>query len=1814
MSEDRFYQQGLNIYNGLDGASDAASINDGYLMEAENVDFSYAGVIRKRLGYNIVGGDFPIRAKRISNGSIELDSQPVITVSGVLHPFDTSLQSIITEYSLGITDFKSTFSVLEITTDVQINYMDSDILFGINGVTEASLKKYKPVFALTDTLIVVSNELIYEMGLDPSISAPFSDLIVYKGYTLPKVNSKVLSVVQDISYAITITFEDNHNLLSGSQVYIDTLFRTGTFTCVSGTISVIDDKIIQVYYDTSYEARTANGVENFEWLNIYYSFPTTVDIRRSSSNKGDYLLDSITGINRIYVNLSSQVGLMWVWGLGITPPVTGLTKFKDNELIATCQNWAFVWKDVKTPIKQATPISMPTTETLKIMRGLGSPVLTEVARGRLRAGDYIYWQNLDDSMEIADPRIFKVNRIRSNDIVIESADGYLTIPAKSRILFRTVRDSIYASEYLPVGSMITVNNQTVKVVANRFTSAGTLSVLSESISYSSTDTILLAQQWEPLNISGDDLFPYTGLNPSAYITDLIKVSTAEYADRVYLSYGEGGIWRYNGRNLTNMRWGAPPMPTVRRLINVPGSITVKGSTSEGFMASEVKIAVNYGWEDFDGKIFESTYINWEDLTIRPNITDSNDAEQIEICIPTFPGNLGIPADKVKIRVYALEDSAEDTFLSLVTEVDNLPNQTYVIATIGDRFNKFFTNASDLALTSALNDSPMMAPRCSGIVASENRLIAYNTLSESSVEFSCDKVFKDDDTAQIETTVITYEPILGNKYEFVGQTSGLGWVGVTPKPLARGLKLYQAQYIDTSDIIHLTMPLVSGGSVLLATPKLSNVRQRALVSTLGPIKSNIDFNETLFTLGNKINPTDISNPAAPPATNYLVSPVKNRDTDFLREINPDAKGMLFYEILDSTGKYETKDPCIMISGGKLFLCIDPDEFTDIMTNNVTFGAFRVYFKNDADRTLGNLRDNNTGKVLDWNRDVIFGFTLGANIIFDDGVLSGKAYHGYPLVLVNIQNDPAAYLKLADDNFKATIDVTHAEGGLKHGGFSLFASYLTLNSGASTYKIDTAIGDTKASPSSWRRYFIKDANTKIDGIYVSYDDSFPFYSTFLEPGLNDKLLVKWLTTDANNSSNFTIFTSGTKVKVKLFDSNDSPIKHEPGKGMINLDQEFEVVSGIYGSWVDNANARGIILKALKPPIETYLDQKEVKLDVATSAYAEMWLSDMDIEITPNYFSVPVDPDVYLGSAEWKNVLAGDWVFVILAGTSVDEVYLEYSGWFQLYENIPLSSSFSSIKLSKPDSGNIPRGFNTLRESYVLLGSSDITLPVGSGKYVPVPLPSKPHSYGRRFDYAYPLFSRTLDEGNNAFNSVIARFAMAINTVLRDKVTARWGSSPTGDIISDIYPANGMQIIPHTLVNRYTEVNTNFTLNKIEIDLAKYTTPTDKWTVKNLPTVTSEFWRAFGVNISTNETGTFSTQKTSSFSITYSDRVLDSTIYWTISQTDSLTRLPVFGFVTTETVGKEDNEPITGAIRWQDMVIISKPSSMWGIQIAYNKDSGDTVRKTRLQVPEGSKSGQMVATESEVYFTGNTGIWKTTGTDSEKVKVLDRYFKERVLPSYSYLPIASSSYDSLSRTVYLGVPYATEGVSSLPNARFKLDVTTSAWSVDTALYVSQYAYIGFKEFYGSYLGNVLQKRTEGEINAHSDVLDNIAFKIRTRYSDTDSAFKVKFFRNMYLLLGEDAPTTIRIGVAYDFKRFIDGEYTSVNIKPDVAGVSFGTESFGGSRYIADFRVSTMPRFSHISIQLTNNDRNPVEVFAIFLESLRVTGKTKDEPVSRS
>lgn len=1805
MSQDRFYQQGLNIYNGLDGASDAASINDGFLMEAENVDFSYAGVIKKRLGYNIVGGDFPIRAKRISGGSIELDSQPVITVSGNLHPFNSSLQSIITEYSLGITDFMSTFSVLEITTDVQINYMDFDILFGINGVTEASVKKYKPIFALTDKLIVVSNELIYEMGLDPSISAPFTDLIVYKGYTLPKVNSKILSLTQDVAFTITVTFEDNHNLIDGSAVYMDTLFRTGTFTCVSGTIGIVDDKTINVYYDTTFEARHANGVENFEWLNVYYALPTTMDIRRSSTNKGDYLLNGITGINRIDVGLSSQVGLFWIWGLGLKPAVTGLTKFKDNQLIATCQNWAFVWEDKPTVIKQATPISMPATETIKIMRGFGSPVLTTTAIGRLRAGDYIYWQNLDGSMEVADPRLFKVNRIRASDIVIEATDGFLTIPEKSRILFRTTRDSIYASEYLPVGSMVTINNQTVQVIANRFTSVGTLSILSETISYSSTDTILLSKQWEPLNISGSTLFPYTGLNPAAYITDLIKVSTAEYADRVYLSYGEGGIWRYNGRNITSMRWGAPPMPTVRRLINVPGSITVQGSTSEGFMASEVKIAVNYGWEDFDGKIFESTYINWEDLTIRPNITDSNDAEQIEICIPTFPDNLGIPADKVKIRVYAVEDSAEETLLSLVTEVENQPNQQYVIATIGDRFNKFFTSATDLALTSAINDSPMIAPRCAGIVASENRLIAYNTLSEAAVEFSCDKVFKDDDTAQISTTVITYEPILGDKYEFVGQTSGQGWLGIASKPTARGLQLYQAQYIDTSDIIHLAIEMVSGGSLLLATPKISGTKQRALISTFSPIKSNIDFNDTLFTLGNKIDPSTITNLSSPPATNYLISPIKNRDTDFLREANPNASGMLFYEVLESTGKYETKDPCIMISGGKLFLCINPTLLASILTNDAQLSAFRVYFKNDLDRTIGNLRDNSTGELLDWNRDVIFGILLANPVIFDD--TTGVEYYGYSLVLADIQNTPSNPLKLADDNFVATIDVTHASDGLKHGGFSLFASYTTYNSATPAYNVTVNIGDTRAAPSSWRRAFLIDNNTGI------YDIAFPFYSTFTEPGLNDKLLVKWGNSDANNSTNVANFTIGKKVKVKLFDASDNQVKHEPGKGMINLDQEFEVVSGIYSSFSDEVDARGVILKALKPPVETYLTQRDVKLDIGSSPYAEMWLSDMDIEITTDYFSVPVDPDAYLGSSEWKNVLVGDWVFVILSGTSVDEVYLEYSGWFQLYENIPLYSTFSSIKLKKPNSGNIPRGFNTLREAAILLGSSNITLPAGSGKYVPVPLPSKPHLYGRQFDIAYPLFSRTLDEGNNPFNSVIARFAMAINTILKDRVTARWGSSPTGDFISDIYPANGMQIIPHTLVNRYREVNSDFTLNKIEIDLAKYNTPTDKWTVKNLPTVALEFWRAFGVNVATNETGTFSTQKSPSFEITYSDRVLDSTIYWTISQTDSLTRLPVFGFITTETVGKEDNEPITGAIRWQDMVIISKPSSVWGIQITYSKEVGDIARKTRLQVPEGSKSGQLVATESDVYFTGNTGIWKTTGTDSEKVKVLDRYFKERVINSYTSLPLAASSYDSLSRTVYLGIPYSTMGSLGLPNARFKLDVSTSAWSVDTSLYASQYAYIGFKEFYSSYLGNVLQKRTEGEINAHSDVLDNIQFKIRTRYSDTDSAFKVKFFRNMYLLLGEDAPTTIQVGVAYDFKRFIGGEYTSINIKPDVAGTSFGTESFGGSRYIADFRVSTMPRFSHISIQLTNDDRNPVEVFAIFLESLRVTGKTKNEPVAR-
>jgi len=1833
-SNDRYSTQGLEIYQGIDGASSEASVRDGYVLEAENVDLSESGVIQKRLGFKQVGGDLPIRVKSWVGNNLELDSQPVVTITCNVYPFGKEgvpdyVNTLISEYHLSLQQFQSTFCILE----SNINLLEETIfLQSEHGAARASFK-------LSDTLYVVPNYLLGDIVTNETTVT----LTVYKGLLLSK-QSGVHSYEYD-GVNLKVFFTEPIKLQVGSRVIFDSLYKLSSLELVTGIVSEVTSSYVVIAGTGELEPRVADTGISYALLNIYYVNTEYTSVKVSTELTINTKITGLLNINQLQTEHTSpeRIGLFWAYGLGVYPPTLNLIKHSDN-LLAISQNWAFSWDTSDTSIQQPSSYQISEDLNLKIKRGFCRIPLNIP---NIKVGDLVEFPNLDSELLIADPKQYLVHDV-TGGLVIQAGipEGILKLPSKSRVVFTTTRNYVVVNSFITPGSSIELAGVKVQVIGVFQEGSQYKLKLSKEVTYSSLDRVYIDTNWSPINFAGGVLYPYTGLNPSVYCLDMYKITSTEFSDRTYLSTEEGGIWRFNGRNLTSMRFTGPGMPLLRRLIDVPGSLPAV-SSPEGKVASEVIITVNYVWEDFDGKLVESTYINQEDLVIRPQVTESGDAEQIEVCVPTLPEGLGIPATEVKIRVYSGEVGV-DTELYMIAEANNNPNLPSVSITIGDRYTRYKTNVADIAMPTVpgINDSPMIAPRCQGVSSFGSNLVAYNTLTEPMIEISSDRIFKDEGDFVTNITSIEYKPTIGDSYLFQGLSDTVGLLPVDSKP-QDGLLIEEFQYLDTSNYVHFNYP----GSELIINDFLpqtlvpSKEAQRGLITVLNWDKAwSIDFNSEVFIPATRF-------PSYYSGRQRYLSNKKQQEESFFADVNPKTPILHFYELYKSKGNISgitseivptIDNSGIVISGGKPYLTI-PRELVKSMCSIpltipgspptsdfvawITRFIFRIHFWNEQDETLGNFVEVSTGKVLSWNKDIVFKVTASNGL--DSIVLPDVQLFPIAFLSTNpsIPADGIQYkLSVIDfNNFTNVRDVLHLEG-LSHGSYSLFccanasSSYETEEASVSfVYLGDSQEGfvESETSPVNRGRYHKWGLNLPLkDTPYYKHTDMF-------RPRVNNHVLAVINLSTGDNTTLYNSYTDGDVVKVKLFDSSDFPNRHEPAEGMINLNQEATLVNKDFFTDTNYPTRRFMLLRLPRAPQKPYTPwiagdhiDPEVPgtsrlLFNSNTNYAQGYVYKQDFRIEDTYFELPLklqynDWSMWVGDFGSDREV-GDWVFVILAGMDVNEVYLEYSGWFRLAEKLSVGVTNRRVRLFK-DKTNPPKGFNTLYYGAVFGGN----LPEYRKNFIPIMLPKKAHSVGRELDYAYPMFSRTEDEGNNPINSFVARFAHAINSVVGDKVSARWGAAPNGDFLSDVYPNNGFQIVPKTLIDRYqellrvkslaSETVSAYAKNTVNITEEMYRNPTDTWkiTIDGEP---QEYIRAWGVNRQSNRTGVFTTASQTSIELTYSDSKEISTIKWTISVTDSDTRLPVFGFRNLERLGAEDNEPITGSVRWQDTLIFSKPSSLWAVMI--NKTVAE---KQRIQVSEGSVSGQMVATESEIYFVGTTGVWVTTGSDTKKVEELTRYFRERVLPLGNRLRLAASSYDNLSKSIYLGIPYTLEE-GNYPNARFKSDLKSSSWSIDTNLYSSSYVYIAHEAFFSSYLGNVYRMRDKRDIEAYSDAHEGIRFKLRTRYTDTESAFKVKFYRNLYFLLGEQTESYVNIGIATDFKKAISNDYIKLNIKPDKFGTKFGSNNFGGSCYLTDFRVSTPPRFSHLSIQIDNSDTNPVEVFAIFLEGMRVTGKTKKE-----
>lgn len=1756
MSSKELFTLHIPIDKGLYGASDAAATPSGHCIEAINADFSKEGVVRKRRGYRSIGGKFPVRCNYVKyidtdEYMIRFDSQPSINITGTIYPFGTEAEpGLVNGF---IEDYHLADSVLDQCSIMIIDEEFSDILLTDKPIRVKD-KYFLTSYRLTDRVYVIPKwSAIDIQGTSTFSESGISfaeDVIVYRGPFLPYLTSEdIVDTELDLTENKVKLWTDvdyDKRMKVGGQVLFDVGIYDSSYNPVKGVVEEVND----LYTVVSLNAAPVQESIDLNYIRVFYCNSDHLIAKNPCT------LKEIDSCNAVIVNGSGVYEdaneLFFLYGVSthLTYPCWGVGVL-DDKLITVYQNTPYLLNDYKSysSIKGAT---IPSSTIVGVRAGVAL-VNIDNSKGYYQKGDEVSWYSLNSSGEVIDKSRYEIVSATDTSISLSVPDKKrLFIPENAIIyLHRTTNEVIIAGDktsdiYGGASFYYRDGNETIVEKVSINSHGDTVLYLSEPIELKTNETYSIMNPWSPVPVGGSLSYPNV-VNREIYIDEYSQISFKQFGDMLYFST-EDGIWRFNGSTLISMNFGAPCTPNVRKVFGTYGSLPTK-SDSSGSYAEEHRFSVTYYWEDSTGRGMESTYVSSEDLRIRPGINENGNSTWLEFQVPTFPNGFGVPAYEVKIRVYGVSLESDSNIMTLIKEVSNNPDVPFKTVIIGDRFNTFYGNYSkDQAFPDVARDSPRPAPRAKFLEVANGCLVAANCLSEPKIEVICDKLFRNESGTLQDNYRMKFIPTFGEEIEFVG----------VPARMIEGVP---AKIEDTSlgfDDFYIS----EISSVPTRSMEISSIYYSEQSHYLLSYNHAFDdhFPTRYFSGLPGYNGTyqdsacyAILHPLEDIDYSIDVNEVlfKNWKGDFVADIKSTERQEVTFESYPFGEALKSGgDP--YDSEPAIFILSGriylgtPTLYSSAM-NSISGKLIKILFWNDVDDTLGNLSSSD-GKVLSWRRDIVLQVESSVTETIE---LNGIDIELREILPVRLTKDEPTGIITESLMVNDYVDVTNQPGGNSHGSFSIF--------------VESDLGRI----------------TVINGL-----------NDWIEHGESRKLEI------AISSDPLGLAEEGKTYKIKLL--NNDGTKYENTDRFPDVYQSFKIEKLTFTPTLALVVGQSA---PKKPPIgDTGF------FNAATTSYITGSDYDTAIMVPEDEIETDIDGNFAI---RFENPLPtgvnepqpGDWCYLQLSGKSTDSIYLAYSGWFKIKEVVDTATIvFWGGRQDRPTIGE-----NSLVDSYCIFGKSN---------KIPVPMPYKDIIEGDQVDFGWQLFSKTDDETTNVLNSMVSRFSLAINTILRDRVTARWGSSPTGDFASDYLPSNGFQITPRYLVDRYAHIQGGEEVS-FSIDKRKYDNPSDIWWFggdssedynQNPFKVYGYITRKSGVaNLGgfpvplpwtdVKRTETFDLRQNSLVEATYTDYRESSSYWWTspFYGANNEVRLPIFTFLATDSVDSSDGEGISGLVTWRDSLVITKRGSLWKAIV------GDNAEKRRIESPVGAVS-QPVATSQGVFFLSDHGVYATDGNSATPIRNTDRQFSEHVSGNPAITNGVSHNHQ-IDKTLFIGVPWKD---SAIVDSRFRYCYETGAWSIDTGVPATGYASRDGFQIYSSYDGKVLVEKRKGEV--YSDNGESIPFKIRTKYAATDSP-DLKLWRQFILYLGSDNGYNLNVGYSKDFE-IQDGGYEELPIKPASYGSNFGKSSFGGSSWVAPFRVSSIARCSHLSLSFENDEKDaPVEIFSIWLEGQKLNTRKKKE-----
>lgn len=1804
---------------GINGVSAISDIPDGYVLEAENVDLSEPGKIKKRPGYALYGCQLPVRTKRIDNtgpATFTFDAIPIYTGdpeilttifsntgANAAYMGDSSILQIDdhlnTVYVTSV--FGSGESYAPITTDTVLA-----LTYQAGAPTEYQVAYFRPVVVYSDGSTGTARYLLPNQIL-VTLALPTDDLVGIKAFISPvdsptfnrlPIDDVTSIFVDGANKKIAIfTFPAGSvlaNIPVGTSMFLECGIRpdSGIYSSFSGRVTA---KTSTTFSVTTLIDMTA-GYASLTNLSILYTlakhlrYESTTPARGFQTTQVPFigqitLIDCVSfSCNSTQVAIAGTIPatasneLGFVFGLDINVGyVNCLSKYLDvdagvEKLFCGYGGSFFVENPVATGFKTVAPLRyVGATVTISAAADIFSIPLTD-ANTVYAAGDVVTLTYATDWQENTVSVSYAVSSATATHLLLAAAgDTRLYIKLNTYIHFKRISSKVI----LGIPATTYFNGMTVQngildplkptYVVNEITvpePTGTPPTLTV-YNYMILDTEV---EWESDTTFAacsifSPVFPSGGgfpINSFYFPSDIVDYNTVEMERSIIIAARENGMWRYNGSQLVNMRIPRPPSGVIRNIRGTNGHLKIDVA-DDGLQSGRIyDFIVTYSYLE----IVNGRLVNYE-------------------------SGLSPVGGYTIVSAPALDGSGDSQLVELL--IPTLPlgiglpatdMKINVYRTVSGRLNTQATSEIYLLETQVSNNP--YRPYVTALVGTEtaanfteaNYKILYASVQTDLVKDELAREIIDPPLASLVTTLdnriiaanggeIPYLNLIC-KDVFLpgGEAFDAGcYVTYTAPDNTEPLR---AEYANSKIVTFVCVP-VSPGS--LPTPV--SIRNRGTLIAQQFVPAGI-YDVVSVAYADASHLFRIPSATIAIGTRYLLRfGLGKKEGAAPGGKDPYYDGYGFENqtfVGTHVANHEVSAQKKWVSKVAAGTVLIPPE---------TFAVFA------ESQTISDISIDNGLKIL--------------SVTDDTTAKSDTAILTLKLMTTTVSYAVGNFLILK--GLGSLGQIKDADGNTLSFDSQIICEVLTVDLAADPdiYTLAVCVmGNTTAGATAYKRVTISSAlSVTNDGTLGVTHGPFTIYLWQVES------LVTTFTLQAT-SAQITIATAPaltvpTGVNVIV----DGLISDLPRGSNCNWNRRY-LETTAYAASVFNVAFPKVPEEARGTIGQTLAAAEYGKLAVPHLIFS-LNLNNLQILLTSQVLTVAVG--------------IGVWCYIIVRGREDDSFYPQFSGFFKVIQvrnnagawvaSLAVGAAMTGVEVELAPYGTtaVPAldfsGMTGVSETKIIF----LATPYPTREvFIPVPVPIMRNLSPYLSDLTGTMYGPS--DGFTPLEKIIKRLSHAINTVLHETAFAYWGGRRIGNDESshpgNVLPTNGLKILPHSYPD-----------NK---QLFRYK---DKY--PDVPRIREALWALnatadWEMNGASRVIGNGASEVTS-----YTSKETRPSRVWWTNPTATLMG-QAFRELSFDEVESQDGESVRAMVPMQTFGLLFKRSSPWRISF----DTGSVLSIVRIPSIVGAVSAKnVIPTPKGAFVLHDSGVYFTDGQTMEDVLQPSRVFKERVSQNADLLIFTSGFHNPFTKTVYLGVPLSSikgpavsvvEGqiVFNYSNRSITLYSIDTGWSINTNIPATFWMRVLSEAYFASTKGKVFKLRRERTKTAYSDEREAISFKMRTRYVDATDPVGVRFYRSMFFQFGTETNNTMQIALTKDFGT----DYTHVSSftvhTADVANqvVNVPLED----KYIDVMRrTPPFPRAANLSVEITNEELDAAaELHGIFFESSDGTTKLVSQPAT--